>query len=970
MTTWRAVTDSRTHVNKTGLWGPYEYNGAVYLLGYADSEDKLAAFKTVDDGVSWTSFIEMDSYALSASPVLDSNRVGNALTAVFSGWGDDHISFAVFDMETETWSLLLDSLSIDKGGTEHWGSTFKNETNKHVCFYIGNTESIKGTSYGRIYYGIYDSDTDTWDGGNAVPDNQSGETVSYHGATGIMGDNLYYMFYWDGSGNFYVRTLHPTNGLGTQKLTNITDIDISQNQPTSRPEIIDNDIFLVYSEESNHRPVCMHTPLSDLEIWTTETVSTDIQVRGDSTDANASRNVGIPVNVNGILHFVAIATTGDKIYFDRDPGWELGEQILQGSEAVICNSANLINGKVGVSYRHSNDGHTTYYGEYTVADDVISGGSEATVNVSAEGSGEKTVSGSSETVVNISAEGNGIKAATGSSESVVTVEAEGAGEVGVITFEGGSESQVIVLAEAAGVKRARSPPAEAEVITQAEGTGEKTGQGSSESTVEISAEGAGVTVKQGGSESTVEITGEGQGSKVISGSSEATVTVSGEGAGQKAVSGASESTVEIAATGAGEKAVSGSSEGEVSVNAEGGGHEVVPDYAEGGSQAEVTINAEGAGEAFRQGSSESEVTVSAEGAGQVHKQGSSQSEVSVSTEGEGRKAADGGSDSTVRIAGEGTGTKSVSGGSEGTVSIAAEGAGETTGQAGGSESRVTVSAEGAGISVKQGSSEAGITVATEGEGHKVAEGSGETTVTVSAEGAGTVVEEKSGGSEASVNVSAEGSGVKVASHSSEADVSISSEGRGQKQSAGGEEAAVIVITEGQGQKHSEGSSEASVIVSAEGLGEIVVPYVQLTITLEVLDRPVLLELLERETSLSILERETLLQVLERSTELTVLERSVSLEVEGLPKIGTTVRLQGAFRDLDNSLTDMDNDEVKLKVYDGSRTIIESEDCARSSEGVYYYDLVVPEGAGPVYWEMSGEMGGLPIVDRDKLEREW
>ena len=319
---------------------------------------------------------------------------------------------------------------------------------------------------------------------------------------------------------------------------------------------------------------------------------------------------------------------------------------------------------------------------FEVEEVIPEGGSEAAVNVSAEGSGEKAGAGSSETFFNVSAEGSGIKIAAGSSEAIVTVEAEGAGEVGAVTFEGGSESQVIVLAEADGMKQSRSPPAEAELLAQAEGAGIKAGQGSSEGTVETEAEGVG------------------------------------------------------------EKVASGNSESGVSVNAEGGGHKVVPDYAEGSSQVEVVINTEGAGEAFRQGSSESEVTVSGEGEGQANRQGSSESEVSASAEGEGRKLATGSSEASVVVSAEGAGvaveeTEEKSGGSEASVEVSTQGYGLKV-ASGSSEATTSITSEGQGQKQAAGSVEAETNILTEGQGTKRVEGFGDAVVVILVEGSGEV----------------------------------------------------------------------------------------------------------------------------------------------------------------------------------------------------------------------------------------
>jgi len=113
-----------------------------------------------------------------------------------------------------------------------------------------------------------------------------------------------------------------------------------------------------------------------------------------------------------------------------------------------------------------------------------------------------------------------------------------------------------------------------------------------------------------------------------------------------------------------------------------------------------------------------------------------------------------------------------------------------------------------------------------------------------------------------------------------------------------------------------------------------------------------------------------LEVLERLAVLIALERSISLEVDGIAKIGNTVRLKATFYNLAGAATDPDASAVTLNIYDGNRTVVTTQPCTRESAGVYYYDYTIPAGAGPLHWEMAGKMATLPVVGRDKLEREW
>lgn len=101
----------------------------------------------------------------------------------------------------------------------------------------------------------------------------------------------------------------------------------------------------------------------------------------------------------------------------------------------------------------------------------------------------------------------------------------------------------------------------------------------------------------------------------------------------------------------------------------------------------------------------------------------------------------------------------------------------------------------------------------------------------------------------------------------------------------------------------------------------------------------------------------------------VLEFAVSLEVEGMAIIGTTVRLKGTFTNLAGVVTDLDDPPV-LNIYDGNRSLINNQTCTRESAGVYYYDYEIPDGSGPIFWEMSGLLVSLPVLSRSKMEREW
>ena len=86
-------------------------------------------------------------------------------------------------------------------------------------------------------------------------------------------------------------------------------------------------------------------------------------------------------------------------------------------------------------------------------------------------------------------------------------------------------------------------------------------------------------------------------------------------------------------------------------------------------------------------------------------------------------------------------------------------------------------------------------------------------------------------------------------------------------------------------------------------------------------------------------------------------------------IGNTVRLKGEFRDYDGELTDIE--DPKLTVYDGYKKIIDEFEPIRTDTGTYECDYVVPgDASGPLYYEFSGTLGGMPILGRAKIERKW
>ena len=121
--------------------------------------------------------------------------------------------------------------------------------------------------------------------------------------------------------------------------------------------------------------------------------------------------------------------------------------------------------------------------------------------------------------------------------------------------------------------------------------------------------------------------------------------------------------------------------------------------------------------------------------------------------------------------------------------------------------------------------------------------------------------------------------------------------------------------------------------------------------------------------MSILERTPMLTISKRTSTLTVMERKVSLEVEMLSLVGNTVRLKAEFTDFNGELVDVM--DATLTVYEGKNKVLVEVTPERLSEGVYFYDYIVPEfSGGSLYFEFKGMLDGKPILGREPLERSW
>jgi hypothetical protein len=158
----------------------------------------------------------------------------------------------------------------------------------------------------------------------------------------------------------------------------------------------------------------------------------------------------------------------------------------------------------------------------------------------------------------------------------------------IMSKSGGSMATVTVTAEGAGAKTAQGGVSATVTITP-QGIGQKTAQGGSEASLTVSAQGTGTKSTQGSSYATVTIQPQGNGTKTTQGGgsnaisckvsqvaklalehSEAVATaISTQGAGAKIGIGDSEAVVAISAQGTGQKQTQGNSEAVVTVSAEG-----------------------------------------------------------------------------------------------------------------------------------------------------------------------------------------------------------------------------------------------------------------------------------------------------------------------------------------------------------------------------------------------------------------
>lgn len=182
---------------------------------------------------------------------------------------------------------------------------------------------------------------------------------------------------------------------------------------------------------------------------------------------------------------------------------------------------------------------------------IIEGGSEATINVDADGGGIVYAEGGSVATVEVSASGGGAPYVEGGASATIEVSASGGG---IQYAEGGSVVTVEVSVSGDGIQYYEGG-ASVTIEVTASGDGGQYSEGGSEATVEVMAYGGGeqVPLTESGSVATINVTASGDGFQLQEeeGGSESLVEVSALGGGAEIIQGGGVATIEVAATGAG-----------------------------------------------------------------------------------------------------------------------------------------------------------------------------------------------------------------------------------------------------------------------------------------------------------------------------------------------------------------------------------------------------------------------------------
>jgi hypothetical protein len=296
--------------------------------------------------------------------------------------------------------------------------------------------------------------------------------------------------------------------------------------------------------------------------------------------------------------------------------------------------------------------------DYTPA--VISGGSTASVTVSAQGSGTKTAQSGASAQTVAAAQGSGTKIASGGAAAGMAVSSSGGGEVVGNSVEGGSTAAVAVSSGGSGIKIARAPPSETGVEVSSGGGGVPVKQSGATAGAEISPSGGGVHVKQSGATAGAEISPSGSGSAVKQGGATAGTEILSSGGGLVTKQGGSGAQTTVSNAGAGAAICQGGSNSAITISATGSGAPIIADYAEGGDTAGITVSYNGAGTKTGAGGETGATETGAHGSGEKTATGGGAVSIVISVSGGGAAVGDipqGGSTAGVIVSVSGGGGK-------------------------------------------------------------------------------------------------------------------------------------------------------------------------------------------------------------------------------------------------------------------------------------------------------------------------
>lgn len=242
------VVDASLLLSDTNHYnGPFvSAAGAVYVVGAISSS--LSVHKADDPEVSWS---QVGTQSLGGAPssiwVVQNGDVLHCLT-VRSG---ATVSYAAFNMATDTWSVTLETVDTLFTVAAYHGSLAVRSDGTVVAFYGSAQETVMGTNYQRVSYKIR-SALGVWD---VVATSVSGigAQVNFYNAVCAKGDSdRVHFFYKDHTNNDgYNRSLSSLNIMDTagaydttvRTVVEITGYGVYQASPTPR-------IVLAYIDSS------------------------------------------------------------------------------------------------------------------------------------------------------------------------------------------------------------------------------------------------------------------------------------------------------------------------------------------------------------------------------------------------------------------------------------------------------------------------------------------------------------------------------------------------------------------------------------------------------------------------------------------------------------------------------------------------------------------------------------------------